>query len=361
MRILVDGSSIDPQQKGVGNYAYHLVAQLAERTGHSIHVLVHSEAAACQLSGLGVTTHVRSPCAEVVKGLWQVPAEIRRLDINLLVSANECIAFFHRVPRIAVCHDIDELIVRAQQPTRLYRRALNRLWSSLRVVGLRRCRAVICNSRFVQQQVVAAYQVDQARTALAYCGVDPVFSDVATEPATEDGGYLLLFATGDSRENPQLIPELIAALRRLGVDTPVRVGTGPDSRWLEDAIGEADVRDVSFFDFVPWRERSRLARIYRDAAIYVELSAHEGFGMQLAEAMATGTVCVSSGRGALTEVGGPYAINLGSLDPEQIAVTIRNTLSARDSTRGAPAQVEWTRRYSWKLMGKVLTDALEGA
>ena len=232
-------------------------------------MLVHSEAAACQLSGLGVTTHVRSPCAEVVKGLWQVPAEIRRLDINLLVSANECIAFFHRVPRIAVCHDIDELIVRAQQPTRLYRRALNRLWSSLRVVGLRRCRAVICNSRFVQQQVVAAYQVDQARTALAYCGVDPVFSDVATEPATEDGGYLLLFATG--------------------------------------------------------------------------------------------TVCVSSGRGALTEVGGPYAINLGSLDPEQIAVTIRNTLSARDSTRGAPAQVEWTRRYSWKLMGQVLTDALEGA
>jgi len=62
---------------------------------------------------------------------------------------------------------------------------------------------------------------------------------------------------------------------------------------------------------VGWLERERLRELFRRASIYAQLSAHESFGLALAEAMACGCTPVVSDRGALPEVVG----GVGSIVP----------------------------------------------
>jgi glycosyltransferase involved in cell wall biosynthesis len=85
---------------------------------------------------------------------------------------------------------------------------------------------------------------------------------------------------------------------------------------------------------------------------------HEGFGLQLAEAMATGTTCISSGRGVLLEVGDSLTINFEKLEPAHIANKIvqcyREELHLRDNI----AQVEYTKRFSWDDVGALVTHKL---
>ena len=56
--------------------------------------------------------------------------------------------------------------------------------------------------------------------------------------------------------------------------------------------------------FVGWLEREDLRALFRRANVYAQLSAHESFGLALAEAMACGCTPVVSDRGALPEVVG---------------------------------------------------------
>ena len=63
--------------------------------------------------------------------------------------------------------------------------------------------------------------------------------------------------------------------------------------------------------FVGWLEREDLRALFRRASVYAQLSAHESFGLALAEAMACGCTPVVSDRGALPEVVG----DVGSIVP----------------------------------------------
>ena len=62
------------------------------------------------------------------------------------------------------------------------------------------------------------------------------------------------------------------------------------------------------------------------ATVYVQASAHEGFGMSLAEAMLVGCVPVVSSRGAIPEVVGANGVYLDDLSPRSLAGGIRDGL-----------------------------------
>lgn len=79
-----------------------------------------------------------------------------------------------------------------------------------------------------------------------------------------------------------------------------------------------------------WLSREELREVLRRARVYAQLSAHESFGMTLAEAMACGCVPVVSDRGALPEVvdGAGTVVPYG--DPEAAARAIRGALETGD-------------------------------
>lgn len=67
----------------------------------------------------------------------------------------------------------------------------------------------------------------------------------------------------------------------------------------------------------------QLLETYRRAAVYGQLSLHEGFGMALAEAMACACVPVVTDRGAIPEVVGDTGLYVSPEDPQAAAAAIR--------------------------------------
>jgi alpha-1,3-rhamnosyl/mannosyltransferase len=114
--------------------------------------------------------------------------------------------------------------------------------------------------------------------------------------------------------------------------------------------GGADVRG--------WVEQSELARLYRGAAALMLPSRHEGFGIPVIEAMASGTPVVLSGDPALREVAGDAA---SYADDGDFAAALERALADREHF--AQAGLERARRFTWvetaRLTAEVYRSALE--
>ncbi len=98
-------------------------------------------------------------------------------------------------------------------------------------------------------------------------------------------------------------------------------------RWVDDTaefLREIAPSNVEIRDHLPDQE---LVSLYRRASVYVQASAHESFGLAVAEAMAYGDVPVVSRRGALPEVVGADGVYVDESSVESVAAGIREALA----------------------------------
>jgi glycosyltransferase involved in cell wall biosynthesis len=369
---MIDGTALSPHAKGVGKYSLHLINQLSARLPQdwTIDVLalkgqpmgdqLHSRA-----SVLPVPAH-----SELAKGFFLLPRMAHRMKADIILLPMESATAPLRAPTVTILHDITRLIDDAAGGERnLARKSLDAMKMFFRRGTLRRSFAVICNSEFTAQEAHARYAIPLEKIHVGYCGIDSRFyEDDYLRPEhlwPQLGvwsGYVLTFATGDPRERFDLVPEVWAsvhdALPRVGL---VVAGVSNASAYCETlkkkftSAGMEIGRDVLFVPFLSETEFPALRSLYRCADFYLELSGHEGFGMQLAEAMAVGTTCISSGRGALHEVAGGYAVEFSDMTTNLIADTIISSYAAELQNRDNSKQVDFTRRYSWGDVGAVAT------
>jgi SAM-dependent methyltransferase len=104
----------------------------------------------------------------------------------------------------------------------------------------------------------------------------------------------------------------------------VLIGNGIDQA-AEELKRRAPV-NVHFISRIPSRTEYR--DFLRASSIYAQLSAHEGFGVSLAEAMACGCVPIVSDRYSLPEVVGDTGLVVPYGDPQATAQAIRQALAA---------------------------------
>ena len=366
-RLMIDGTAITAQCKGVGRYALQLCAQLEQRlpSDWSLDVLIwRGEELAAQtlkrsrLIGIPQTR-------ELQLGLVALPAWSSRQKSDVLLLPGERVLRAIRIPVLTVCHDIDELIWKAQgKRDNAWKRIVSMAKTALRVRTLRRSEFVFCNSEFVRECVIARYRVERNKTEVAYCAIDDQF--YSDSSASAKSGYVLTFATGDPRENYSLLPGILARIQATGHPVQFTIAgirhqlpyVGELLRKMHDH-GLTEGEHFRLVEFMDQNSRSKLAALYKGADFYLELSGHEGFGMQLAEAMACGTTCISSQGGALAEVGAGFETPLTNLDEtaiaEEICAAYRNLLHLRDNA----VQVAYTRKYSWDEVGRKVSCVLQ--
>ena len=104
------------------------------------------------------------------------------------------------------------------------------------------------------------------------------------------------------------------------------------------------------------RDGRELVRLYRQSRVYLQPSAHESFGLSVAEAMACECTVVVSNRYALPEIVGPAGIVVPYGDYEATARGVERALEA-DLGRDARARV--VGRFSLARREAALTEAIE--
>jgi glycosyltransferase involved in cell wall biosynthesis len=375
-RLLIDGSALTLQPKGVGRYSAQLIEQLSHRLPQAwmIQILTNAHAIP-NFTGpnLPQIFHVlRLP--DLIKGLCIVPLLAAAKHCDIVLIPMDVAAYAGARPLLSIVHDIPELIAAAAgRSPGIKRRLINWLRERFRRSMLRHSTVVVANSKFIAREAGERYHIEAEALRIGYCGVDDRFYEPRRHPIEywwprigQWKGYFLGFATGDPRETYDLYPAICESLRRWNPDIGLVVAGVNSSADYAAALrqdfaqrGLLEGRDFLFVPFLGENEFGKLRALYRDADFYLELSAHEGFGMQLAEAMATGTTCISSGRGALREVGGGFPIELERLDAGCVADTLIGCYRQELHRRDNQAQIEFTRRYNWDSVGKMIAEELE--
>ena len=89
-------------------------------------------------------------------------------------------------------------------------------------------------------------------------------------------------------------------------------------KWLDDSVDELRARAGDNVRFTGWLSDEDLHATYRRAAVYVQASRHEGFGLAVAEAMLAGCVPVVMNVTAMPEVVGDAGVLIESQEPEEV-------------------------------------------
>jgi glycosyltransferase involved in cell wall biosynthesis len=123
-------------------------------------------------------------------------------------------------------------------------------------------------------------------------------------------------------------------------------------------LGLVEGEHFIFESFLDKDRFSDLVGLYTAADFYLELSLHEGFGMQLVEAMACGTTCITSSNGALAEISSSHAIFIDPTSVESIATALKISYETKLHLRDNHKQVLYTRKFSWDAMGQIVAGTL---
>lgn len=206
-----------------------------------------------------------------------------------------------------------------------------------------RTAAIFTVSEAAREDLVRSAGAPRERVYVTPNGVDPRFFErrCAEGPRAP---YLLAVGTFEPRKNLPVLLEAFRLLRREGRDLHlVIVGR---QAWMQSLpLGDL-APHVRLAGRVPDDE---LLALYGGAVCFVTSSLHEGFGLPLAEAMASGLPAVASDIPALREVGGETVRYADPRDPESFAAAIRIALDDREGSQLRVAAARGrARRFRWE-------------
>lgn len=265
----------------------------------------------------------------------------RRAEFDVFHLVDHSYAqLMHELPgerSIVTCHDIDTfrcLFEPESHPrSKTFRRMTRRI-----LEGLQRAAWVTCDSHATREELLRYEIIPAERTRVIHNGVHPSCSAEPLAGPDRDAGQLLGPVTGESfevlhvgstieRKRIDVLLRIFAAIRReFPAARLVRVGgdfTNEQSA-LAAELGLADSIVV-----LPALSRLTLAAVYRRAAIVLQPSEREGFGLPVIEAMACGAPVIASDLSVLREVGGQAAIYCPVADVEAWSETAIKLLHER--------------------------------
>jgi glycosyltransferase involved in cell wall biosynthesis len=271
---------------------------------------------------------------------------------------------------VVTCHDLDTfrsvLDPHAEPRGWVFRAMTRRILS-----GLQRAAMVICDSNATRDGILAHGLVPSERLDVVYLGVDPIMSPQG-DPVADDyirsllappdaaGADLLHVGSTIPRKRIDILLRTFAAVRgRIPATRLIRVGGAFTAS--QTALAR-DLRiDPSAIIVLPYLDRAQLAAVYRRAALVLQPSDAEGFGLPVVEAMACGTPVVASDLAVLREVGGVAATYCPVGDVGAWSGTVCAMLGERSDAVTAwaarrRAALDQSARFSWSRFAERMVD-----
>lgn len=224
----------------------------------------------------------------------------------------------HHLPHhrtIVTCHDLDTfrclLEPARERRSRWFRQMAGRIWG-----GLCRAARIICDSRSTRQELLSHWPFSPERVVMVPLGVhstcspeaDPLADGQAARllgPVKADALELLHVGSTVARKRIDILLRIFAEVRnQFSQARLIRVG-GAFTKSQVALVDQLRLGDSVVV--LPFLDRAVLASVYRRAALVLQPSQAEGFGLPVVEAMACGTPVVATDVPVLREVGGEAA------------------------------------------------------
>lgn len=311
--IALDVSAVTAFRTGVGTYAEHLARSLSALDVPLVLLTNRPEELPPDLAAMNLARSPRRPKRPTIAWLQlAAPRAALRSGAEIAHFTTGRAPAIGGPPFVLTVHDL----VALEHPEHL--RARERLlvapWLARSIT---QAASIIAVSRDTAASIARVFPELRTPVHVVPQGVDPIWFepppvDVERALAARFGlgprVWVHVGAHGRRKNVPRLCEAYAIALAHVGGDGPQLVLAGPGGE-DDAAIGRAIARhglvygrdgDVILTGYLRAKElRALVAR----AEFCVQPSLHEGFGLPVVEAMAAGTPCITSGRGALREFG----------------------------------------------------------
>lgn len=248
---------------------------------------------------------------------------------------------------------------------------------------------IIVNSKFTRDRIVDKFHYSKKKITIAYCGISDVFMNyIASQPSeildSEENKkeiearleeirnksldirhkyhlpeqYLLCLATLEPRKNlPFLVEAYVELLEEGKVDIPLvlagRKGWNMDE--FLNRIEEEYRRSIVVTGFI---EDEDLPYVYHMADCFIFPSIYEGFGMPPLEAMAVGTMVISSDAASLPEVLGKAASYFHLGNKEELKEKMRQGIHQECDEVTIREIKKRVEMFQWRKSAKKIEDRI---
>jgi len=264
------------------------------------------------------------------------------------------------------CHDIDAFRC-LLQPDQYPRSIRYRAMQAQILKGLQKAAIVFYTTQEVRKDIERYDLIDPARLVQAPLGTAPEFTptpqpqaDIDPQILSRIGGQPFLLSVSSSKQRKRLdvLLDVFAAARsRFPELKLVRVGRGPDD-WTP--AHRAQLQQLGIADGLielHGLERSTLAELYRQARLVLMTSEAEGFGLPVIEALACGSVVVTSDLPVFREVGGEAVVYCPVAEVEAWAETVSQLLLDPAAAPDRAVRLAQANRYSWTAHAQIIAQA----
>ena len=287
---------------------------------------------------------LRRPPRDLDRSLWWVP----HYNVPLRSPA----------PLVVTLHDLLPLHLGRGMRSLGKRVALHAWLGAIR----KRARRVLCASEATRLEAQACARLDAARLQVVHLGVDRAWQPATDARTAVASPYIVFVGLLKPHKNASA---LLRAFDSIAGRIPHRLVMIAKHEGLRDIdapaldLARRMAPRVELHDSV---EKADLIGIVAGAALLVQPSLHEGFGLPPLEAMACGVPVVAARTAALEEVGGDAPFYCDPHSPSDIAAAIvrvlgdaalQATMRERGLARAA--------RLTWDACATATADALEQA
>jgi glycosyltransferase involved in cell wall biosynthesis len=191
---------------------------------------------------------------------------------------------------------------------------------------MRRAGRLVTNSAYSLSEIERNTPIPPERVTVVHHGVPDPFGE---EPGPKERVALTVGAIDRTTLVQKGQIPFVEAARELPDVSFVVAG-----RWLDDSVERLRATAPPNVEFTGWLSDADLLAAYRRAAVYVQASRHEGFGLAVAEAMLAGCVPVVMNVTAMPEVVGDAGVLIESQRPEEVAAGVRRALELGPGAAG---------------------------
>lgn len=220
-------------------------------------------------------------------------------------------------------------------------------------------------SQYSRNELCRLYGVDPGKVSVTYNGVDRLRfypGDDGAQQVTDlglvSGHYILVVGRLEPRKNHLA---LIEAWARLGAGAPPLVIVGQEDPGFPD-VKQAIERAAKANKVVLFSHLGDdvLPAVIRHARLFVYPAFAEGFGMPVAEAMASGVPVITSNTTSLPEVAGDGALLFNPASPDELCAAMKTALGMSHTERAELIQRALARveQFAWRSSAEVLMQGL---
>ncbi|WP_294965737.1 glycosyltransferase family 1 protein [Sulfurimonas sp.] len=368
-KVLISALAYDGGKSGIANYIDNVVSQLSKTM--YIDIIVNEdevkffEGISDKISFKIVPSHLKKPLHSVLWHLFILPFKINKDEYEwmLLPAGNRRLMSFYPIKTLVTMHDLSQFNVGKKYD-------IFRMFYIKRVIPffLKRADKIFTVSQNTADDMVLHYSMKKEQLTVNYNGVNKDYFAPATSLDKDllkvKKPYILYVSRIEHPGKNHL--NLIKAYEKLPLSYKDKYNLcliGSDWNGAqavhEYADSSLDAKRIKFLGYV---ENSELPLYYRNASVFVFPSFYEGFGIPVAEAMASGVAVAASNTSSLPEVGGDAALYFDPESAENISEVMHKILKDKKYRQNMQKMgYKQVKKFDWKIHAKIIQKIANSA